>query len=55
MRQEDIAGPRAQVVDGRDDALLGGAGVVQLGDEARVDEDGGEDADIVAGDFALGG
>ena len=47
VRQEDVAGPCAQVVDCRDDAFLGRIGVMQLGNEAGVDEDGREHTDVV--------
>lgn len=37
---EYVAEPGAEVVDGGDEALLGGARVMQGLDEARVDQDG---------------
>jgi len=48
VRQEDIADPCAKIVDRGDDALLGGAGVIDLLDKARVDKYGGENADIIS-------
>jgi hypothetical protein len=47
MRQEDVADPCSQIVDGGDDAFLRGTGVVKLLNEAPVDKNGGQDTDVV--------
>jgi hypothetical protein len=49
VREKDIAQPRAQVVDGGDEARLGRLWVVQSRLEARVRVDGRDDADVVSG------
>jgi hypothetical protein len=49
VRQEDIAQPGAQVVDGGDEPRLRGLGAVQRLLEARVRVDGRDDADVVPG------
>jgi hypothetical protein len=51
---EDVAEEGAEVVDARDDALCAGAGLVEELAPAGVNEDGGEDADVVAGDALVG-
>lgn len=50
VREEEVREQGAEVVDGGDGAALGGVGVVHGVAPARVDEDGGEDADVVAPD-----
>lgn len=47
-REEDVGGPGAEVVDGCYEAFLSGGGVVQRFDEAGIDVDGGDYADVVA-------
>lgn len=48
LREEHVAQPGADIVDGRDEARARRIRLVEEGHEAWVDEDGREDADIVA-------
>jgi len=47
--EEDVAEPCPDVVHGCDEAVLRGVEAAEGGFEAWVDEDGGQNADVVAG------
>lgn len=48
MGKEDVARPCPNVVDGRDETISGGTKAVKRVLESGVDEDRGEDADVVS-------